>query len=91
MTNLDPRLQKIGLGLLAPVLALVLAFLITSLVLVRAGDPGGEVRRRELHMGRLDVIARSDPGHEAGDLFQQLVGLGLHASMIHQENGFPRN
>ena len=43
MTNLDPRLQKIGLGLLAPVLALVLAFLITSLVLVLAGDPVGEV------------------------------------------------
>ena len=43
MRNLDPRLQKLGLGLLAPVLALVMAFLITSLVLVLAGDPVGEV------------------------------------------------
>jgi len=40
---MNPRLVKLGLGLLAPVLALLLAFLITSLVLVVAGDPVGEV------------------------------------------------
>jgi len=39
----DPRFVKLGLGLAAPVLALLLAFLITSLVLVVAGDPVGEV------------------------------------------------
>ena len=43
LTKRDPRLVKLGLGLLAPVLALLLAFLITSLVLVVAGDPVGEV------------------------------------------------
>jgi simple sugar transport system permease protein len=42
-TSLDPRVVKLGLGLLAPVLALVLAFLITSLVLVVAGDPVWDV------------------------------------------------
>jgi simple sugar transport system permease protein len=40
---MTPRLTKIALGVAAPVLALVAAFLITSLVLVLAGDPAGEV------------------------------------------------
>jgi ABC-type uncharacterized transport system permease subunit len=40
---MTPRLTKLALGLAAPVLALVAAFLITSLVLVVAGDPAGEV------------------------------------------------
>lgn len=40
---MTPRLTRIALGVAAPVLALVAAFLITSLVLVVAGDPAGEV------------------------------------------------
>lgn len=41
--RLDPRLVRLGLGIAAPVLAIVLAFAITSLVLILAGDPVGEV------------------------------------------------
>ena len=36
-------LTKLGLGIAAPLLALVAAFAITSLVLIVAGDPVGEV------------------------------------------------
>jgi ABC-type uncharacterized transport system permease subunit len=39
----DPRVVTLLLGVAAPVLALALAFAITSLVLVAAGDPVGEV------------------------------------------------
>lgn len=40
---MNPRLTKVALGVAAPVLALALAFAITSLVLVIAGDPVGGV------------------------------------------------
>lgn len=40
---MSPRLTKLVLGLGAPVLALVTAFAITSLVLIIAGDPVGRV------------------------------------------------
>jgi general nucleoside transport system permease protein len=40
---MTPRVTKLVLGVAAPVLALVAAFLITSLVLIVAGDPVGEV------------------------------------------------
>jgi general nucleoside transport system permease protein len=40
---MTPRLTRITLGIAAPVLALAAAFLITSLVLLIAGDPVGEV------------------------------------------------
>ena len=40
---MTPRMTRIALGVAAPVLALVSAFLITSLVLLIAGDPVGEV------------------------------------------------
>jgi general nucleoside transport system permease protein len=40
---MTPRLTRIALGIAAPVLALASAFLITSLVLLIAGDPVGEV------------------------------------------------
>ena len=37
------NLRRIGLALIAPVLALVVAFIVTSLVLVAVGDPVGDV------------------------------------------------
>jgi ABC-type uncharacterized transport system permease subunit len=40
---MSPRTTKVLLGIAAPVLALVAAFAITSLVLLVAGDPAGEV------------------------------------------------
>ncbi|MCW2766681.1 MAG: nucleoside transporter rane protein [Nocardioides sp.] len=40
---MSPRATKFLLGIAAPVLALVTAFAITSLVLIAAGDPAGEV------------------------------------------------
>lgn len=40
---MTPRTSKIVLGIAAPALALVLAFAITSLVLISAGDPVGQV------------------------------------------------
>ncbi len=40
---MSPRLTKLVLGLAAPILALIMAFAITSLVLIVAGDPVGEV------------------------------------------------
>ncbi len=40
---MSPRVTRLLLGLSAPVLALVAAFAITSLVLIIAGDPVGEV------------------------------------------------
>jgi len=40
---MTPRMTKLSLGIGAPVLALVSAFVITSLVLLVAGDPVGEV------------------------------------------------
>lgn len=40
---MSPRLTKLVLGLAAPLLALLTAFAITSLVLIVAGDPVGEV------------------------------------------------
>ncbi len=40
---MSPRTTKVVLGLAAPILALILAFGITSLVLIVAGDPVGEV------------------------------------------------
>jgi simple sugar transport system permease protein len=40
---MTPRTTKLLLGIAAPVLALVAAFLITSAVLLIAGDPAGEV------------------------------------------------
>ena len=40
---MTPRMTRIALGIATPVLALVSAFLITSLVLILAGDPAGEV------------------------------------------------
>ncbi len=43
MNRLHPRAQGVLLALAAPALALVAAFLATSLVLVAAGDPVGEV------------------------------------------------
>jgi general nucleoside transport system permease protein len=39
----SPRLTRLALGVGAPVLALVSAFVLTSLVLIIAGDPVGEV------------------------------------------------
>jgi general nucleoside transport system permease protein len=39
----NPRLTQVGLGLAAPLLALLAAFAITSLVLIAAGDPVGQV------------------------------------------------
>ena len=41
MKRLDPR--RIGLGLAAPLLAIVVAFVVTSLILLLAGDPVGAV------------------------------------------------
>ena len=41
MRRLD--LRRIGLGLAAPVLAIVVAFVVTSLILLLAGDPVGAV------------------------------------------------
>ncbi|WP_299050891.1 ABC transporter permease [uncultured Nocardioides sp.] len=43
MTSLDPRIVRLLLAVGAPVLALGAAFAITSLVLLVAGDPVGEV------------------------------------------------
>ncbi|MBJ7358922.1 MAG: ABC transporter permease [Nocardioides sp.] len=40
---MTPRVTKLVLGLSAPILALLMAFLITSAVLAAAGDPVGEV------------------------------------------------
>ena len=40
---MSPRMTRLVLGISAPVLALVAAFAITSLVLIAAGDPVGEV------------------------------------------------
>ena len=40
---MSPRTQRLLLGLSAPVLALLAAFVITSLVLIVAGDPVGDV------------------------------------------------
>ncbi|MDQ4051762.1 MAG: ABC transporter permease [Actinomycetota bacterium] len=40
---MSPRVTRLVLGLVAPVLALVVAFAITSLVLIIAGDPVGDV------------------------------------------------
>lgn len=40
---MTPRTTKLLLGIAAPVLALLAAFAITSLVLILAGDPAGEV------------------------------------------------
>ena len=40
---MTPRMTRLALGIAAPVLALVAAFVITSLVLLVAGDPAGEV------------------------------------------------
>lgn len=45
MNRLHPRLQGVLLALATPALALVAGFLVTSLVLLVAGDPVGEVWR----------------------------------------------
>ena len=48
MNRLNPR--RILLGLAAPVLALVVAFVITSLILALFGDPVGDVWKTILHV-----------------------------------------
>ncbi len=53
-TRLDPR--RIGLSLAAPALAIVVAFVVTSLILVVAGDPVGEVWSTILSVPRPRVI-----------------------------------
>ena len=43
MTSIHPALRRLGLSLAAPLLALVVAIVVTSLVLLAVGDPVGDV------------------------------------------------
>ncbi|MPZ94714.1 MAG: ABC transporter permease, partial [Propionibacteriales bacterium] len=54
---MTPRVTRIALGVAAPVLALVAAYLITSLVLLIAGDPAGEVWSTILSMPKTRNVA----------------------------------
>ena len=78
--TLDPR--KIGLGLAAPVLAIVVAFLVTSVVLLLAGDPVIAVWTQLLTVPRPRLIVAIINGASVYYLSAVAVAIGFRMNLF---------
>ncbi len=75
-------LRKVGLGLAAPVLAILVAFMVTSMVLLLAGDPVGAVWAQLLAAPRPRLIVAIINGASVYYLSAVAVAIGFRMNLF---------
>ena len=75
-------LRRVGLGLLAPVLALLVAFVVTSAVLLLAGDPVVEVWTQLLTAPRPRLVVAIINGASVYYLSAIAVAIGFRMNLF---------